>query len=395
MTYPVSMNWHRNRNSLLSISRARLVLCLAICCGSQLRAWTDTASAMLRIHSNEGKVVEYHAYPEARATMLFPSADAWLEGEVNPDKWGLSASPILNEIHLLRVSDMQRRFTVVGAALGKQLFIFDGLFCNENSGVMSELILATHSAPSNDAEALNLAELYLTLSYYQLDDPAKFVAIRGSEPRQKDDLESPRTFSDGIGVSHSPQVSHKDGAYSVDLYTFSKSGVTIGPVTHWKMDLAASRFDEQLAAQHSGPQKLPPEGTTQKNDREKRIKFTVDIMANGFTNDGAQTDIQSWSASNGPGLSRVHYYYHAHQNAEKLFQDFLQNAVAMLGTGPWKFEDRRVAGKQALVVSADKDKQSLSATQLYEDETSVIAITCSCLSNLLASQGKDHTDNQH
>jgi len=32
---------------------------------------------------------------------------------------------------------------------------------------------------------------------------------------------------------------------------------------------------------------------------------------------------------------------------------------------------------------------------LYEDETSVIAITCSCLSNLLASQGKDHTDNQH
>jgi len=327
--------------------------------------------------------------------MLFPSADAWFEGEVSPDKWGLSASPILNEIRLLRVSDMQRRFTVVGAALGKQLFIFDGLFCNENSAVMSELIRAAHSAPRSDAEAMDLAKLYLTLSYYQLDDPAKFVAIRGNEPMQRDDVESPRTFSDEIGVSHSPQVSHKDGAYLVDLYTFSKSGPTTGPVTHWKMDLSASRFDEQLAAQHRGPQKLPPEDTTQKKDREERIKFAVDFMANGRTNDGAETDIQSWSASNGPGLSRVHYYYHAHQNAEKLFQNFLQNAVAKLGTGAWKFEDGRVAGKQALVVSADKDKQSLSATQLYEDETSVIAITCSCLSNLLASQGKDHADNQH
>lgn len=389
------MNWHRNRNGLLRILRAGLVSCLAICCGSRLRASTDTASAVLRIHSNESKVVEYHAYPEARATMLFPSADAWLEGEVNPDKWDLSASPILNEIHLLKVIDMQRHFTVMGAALGNQLFIFDRLFCNENSGVMSELIGATHSAPGNDAEALDLAKLYLTLSYYQLEDPAQFVAIRGSEPRQKGELESPGTFSDLIGVSHSPQVSHKDGAYSVDLYTFSRSGVTNGPVIHWKLDLTASRFDEQLAAQHTGLQKLPPEGTKQKNDREKRITFTVNIMANGFTDDGAQTDIQSWSASNGPGLSRVHYYYHARQNAEKRFQDFLQNAVAVLGTGPWKFEDGRVAGKQALVVSVNKDEQALSATQLYEDETSVIAITCSCLSNLLASQGKDHTDNQH
>lgn len=161
------------------------------------------------------------------------------------------------------------------------------------------------------------------------------------------------------------------------------------------MDLSASRFDERLAAQHRGPQKFPPEGTAQKKDREKRIEFKVDIMANGFSNDGAETDFQSWSASNGPGLSRVHYYYRAHQNAEKLFQDFLQNAVAMLGTGPWKSEDGRVAGKQALLVSADKDKQSLSATQLYEDETSVIAITCSCLSNLLASQGNDYAHKQH
>jgi hypothetical protein len=327
--------------------------------------------------------------------MLFPSAEAWLEREVSPDKWGLSASPILNKIRLLRVSDMQRRFTVTGVSVGEQLFIFDELFCSDNSEVMGELIRAARSAPHDDAEALDLAKLYLTLSYYQLDDPARFVAIRGSKPRQKDDSESPRTFSDGIGVSHSPQVSHGEGAYSVDLYTFSKLGVTGGPVTHWKMDLASSRFDEQMAAQHRGPQKLPPKDTTQKNDGEKGIKFMVDIMANGFTNDGAETDIQSWSASDGPGLSRVHYYYHAHQNAEKLFQDFLQNAVAVLDTGPWKFEDGRVAGNQALVVSPDKDKNSLSATQLYEDDTSVIAITCSCLSNLLASQRKNHTSNQH
>jgi hypothetical protein len=327
--------------------------------------------------------------------MLFPLADAWLEGEVSPDKWGLSASPILNEIRLLRVSDMKRRFTVVGAALGKQLFIFDGLFCNENSGVMSELILANHSAPNNNAEALDLAKLYLTLSYYQLDDPTKFIAIRGSKPRQKDDSESPKTFSDVIGVSHSPEVFHRDGVYSVDLYTFSKLGVTGGPVTHWRMDLAGSRFEERMAAQHKRTENLPPEDSTQNNDREKGIKFTVDIMANGFTDDGAETDLQLWSASDGSGITRAHYYYHSQEKAERRMQNFLQNAVSVLDADAWKFKDGRVAGKQALVVSADKDNNSLFASQLYEDESSVIEITCSCFSNLLASQDKDHTNNQH
>jgi hypothetical protein len=167
---------------------------------------------VLRILTNDGKAAQYHPYPEARAKMLFPSAEAWLEREVSPDKWGLSASPILNKIRLLRVSDMQRRFTVTGVSVGEQLFIFDELFCSDNSAVMGELIRVARSAPHDNAEALDLAKLYLTLSYYQLDDPARFVAIRGSKPRQKDDSESPRTFSDGIGVSHSPQVSHGEGA---------------------------------------------------------------------------------------------------------------------------------------------------------------------------------------
>lgn len=280
------------RRGLLRLSRVGLVLCLVTLGDSRLLASTDAASAMLSIHSDDGKVVQYQAYPESRAKMLFPSADAWLDAEQNVDEWSLSPTPILKKIRLIRLSDMRHRFTIVGASFGERLFIFDGLFCSENAAVMNELIRDTHSTPHDDAEALNLAKLYLSLSYYQLEDPDKFVAIRGTNLRPKDASGSSRSFSDAIGVSNSPQVSRKDGAYSVDLYSYSKLGVTGGPVTHWRIELAPSRLDEQMAEQHRGSEIVPPKDTARKNSGSKGINFTVDIAGEAVSADGAHIDVQ-------------------------------------------------------------------------------------------------------
>jgi|HubBroStandDraft_6_1064221.scaffolds.fasta_scaffold110838_2 hypothetical protein len=390
MVYPVSMHRRGIRDGLHRLRRIAFVLCLATLGSSRLLASTDAASTLLSIHSNDGRVVQFQTYPEERARVLFPSANAWLEGEQNADEWNLSPSPILKKIRLLRLSDMKHRFTIVGASFGERLFIFDELFCSENAAVMNEVIRATHSSPRDDAEALGLAKLYLSLSYYQLDDPSKFVAARGSNPRPKDDSGSPKSFSDAIGVSHSPQVSHKDGVFSVDMFAYSKLGATGGPVTHWRIELADSRFDERMAEQHRA-QPVPPEDATQKNGGGKRINFTVDMMGNGSAADGAQIDMQLWSASDGPGISRNHYYYPSHEKAEIRMQDFLQNAVAVLDSSPWG--DTR--GKQALLLLANEDKKSLFASQLYEDESGVLELSCSCLRNLLAAQSEGHTRTKH
>jgi hypothetical protein len=389
MAYPIPMHTRRSRNGLIRRFIIAVVLCIAICGVSRSRAPAEASFSSLIIHNNDGSLVQYQTYPEARAKILFPSAEAWLDGEQNTDTWGLP-SPFLKKIRLLRLSDMKHRFTIVGASFGERLFIFDELFCSENAAVMNEVISATHSSPRDDAEALGLAKLYLSLSYYQLDDPAKFVAVRGSNPRPKDDSGSPRSFSDAMGVSHSPQVSHKDGVYSVDMFAYSKLGATGGPVTHWRIELADSRFNEQMAEQHR-TQPVPPKDATQKNGGEKRINFTVDLMGDGRSADGAKIDLQLWSASDGPGISRNHYYYPSHEKAETRMQDFLQNAVAVLDSGPWN----NAAGKQALVLQANEEKKSLFASQLYEDESSVLELSCSCLRNLLAAQSGGHTRTIH
>jgi hypothetical protein len=144
---------------------------------------TDAATALLRVFGHDGNSVQYRVYPEARAKMLFPTAEAWEEEQQDTDTWSIRAAPILKKIRIPRVGDMARRFTTTGVSTGDQLFIFDGLFCSENSEAMSELIKATNSAPKNRLDALNLVKLHLALSVYQDDDPNKFVAMRSGKPR--------------------------------------------------------------------------------------------------------------------------------------------------------------------------------------------------------------------
>ncbi len=373
---------------------ACLVLCFAICSSRLISGSTDSASALLRVFDHDGNFVQYRVYPEARAKMLFPTAEAWEEEQQDTNTWSIRAAPILKQIHILRVGDMARRFTVTGVSTGDQLFIFDGLFCSENSEAMTELIKATNSAPKNGLDALNLVKLYLALSLYQDDDPNKFVAMRSSKPRLKNGPESPRTFSDIVGVAHSPQVLHETRGYLVDLYTRELT-VTGGAAIHWKIKLTPSGFDEEMSSVDRAADRVVPEGNLEKNAGNKRVTFQVDLMANGHTDDGAVTDIQLWSASDGPGISRVHYYYPSREKAEKRMEDFLQNALGVLQNTPWKSAEGRTSGAEAIVIRVNEDKRSLYASHLYLNEASILELSCPCLRNVLAARSVDDAPSQN
>jgi hypothetical protein len=377
----------RNVTHAHGLLSACLVLCLAICSTRQISGSTDSASALLKVFGQDGNFAQYRVYPEERAKMLFPTAEAWEEKQQDTDAWSIRAAPILKKIHILRVGDMARRFTVTGVSTGDQLFIFDGLFCSENSEAMSELIKATNSAPKNRLDALNLVKLYLALSRYQ-DDPNKFVAMRSGKPRLKNDPEGPRTFSDLVGVAHSPQVLREAGGYLVDLYTRELT-VTGGAAIHWKIKLTPSGFDEEMSSVDKAADRVLPEGNIEKNAGNKRVTFQVDLMANGHTDDGAVTDIQLWSASDGPGISRVHYYYPSREKAEKRMEDFLQNALGVLQNIPWKSAEGRTPDAEAIVIRVNADKRSLYASHLYLNEASILELSCSCLRNVLAGRSID------
>jgi hypothetical protein len=351
----------------------------------RVMASTDASFAKLRLHKSENEVSQYRAFPAKQVNMLFPSSDAWLEGEQNPNSLNLSASPISGKIHLLRVGDSKHRFVVTAATIGDELFVFDPLFCQENSGAMGRLIQAANSAPQNDAEALDLAKLYLALSYYQLDAPESFVALRGDNTPTGGGSETvaPFPFSDSIGVSHSPQISHLKGAYVVDLYTHNK--LRGYPISHWTLQFSDSGFEEQMFVQRKA------HNDSGANKEEKNIAFINEMMANGSTDDGATTDMQFWSASKGPGMSRVHYYYNSREGAEKRMHDFLQNAVAVLEEDQGDKAGTNEPTRQALIIQTNNESKSLLASQLYEDEKSVLEYSCTCLHSLLLARNPSAT----
>lgn len=220
------------------------------------------------------------------------------------------------------------------------------------------------------------------------------MALRGGNAKGENDPAPAAPFSDSIGVSHSPTIVLEGGVYTVDLFTFSRLGPTGGPVTHWMIEVSDSRFAEQMAAQQRVPEKPSPDDASHANRDSEGIKFTVEIMANGTTDDGATTDIQLWSASDGPALSRVHYYYKSRDGAEKRMQEMLNNALAVLESSARQSSDGKNHDRHALIIQIDRDKKSLIASQLYEDETSVLKYSCSCLRSLRLTRNKGRSS-QH
>jgi hypothetical protein len=372
--------------------RVVLILCIAAFCAPRLFASGELASGALRIHRGDGAVVEYHAYPESRVKLLFPTGDALLGERADSEKWQLTSATILKRIQLFTVSDTQRRFNVMGAFFGEQLYIFDQLFCSENSPLMSQLIQATASAPKNGSEALVLAKLYLSLSYYHLEDPSRFVAYRSIHSASQNPSGTARSFSDMVGVSHSPLVSRVGTTYMVDFYAYGTAGVPSSGASRWQISIGTAGIVERMAAHHEGFHELRNNETSQTTKENRGVEYSPRMMANGSTDDGAKTELQIWDSSDGPGLERIHYYYQSHDKAEKRMQDYLQNALAVIESRSWLDSEGKIGGRQALLIMIDNDTKTLYGLLLSEDEASVLEYIGGCLRSLHAIQSPQLPD---
>jgi hypothetical protein len=370
-------------------AKLTFVLTLAGCHAPPALPAQDSDWALLTIQRRDNSALQYRAYPENAAKWLFPRGEALVEENESPPKWNAVSSPILDKIQVFKISDMRHRFTVDVAAFGEQLFIFDNLFCDENASAMKELLLASNSAPRNRAEALELTKLYLALSYYSLEDQSRYVAYRADNNRQKSSSQKTGKFSDMIGILHSPQVTRTRGAYLVDLYAYDQPGNVVGKVSRWQFKIDKANFEETMSAHHEGFRKMYTDERNSNTNSESHVQFSVAMMANGSTEDGAETDIQYWAASDGPGVQRIHFYYRSHEKAEARMQDFLKNAVAIIDTGPW------LQTNHALVVRANEDAKTLFASELFQDEASVLELSCTCLRNLLGTQRGLNAAKQH
>lgn len=362
------------------------LLCLTLALALPGFALDEPASQGLDLRLPDGSVRRYTAFPASTVKLLFPEGVALLDREESQSDWGPSLAPWLKRVKLVKVSDTQRRFTIAGVIYAQQLFTFDELFCGDNLGVMSKLMQATQLFPRTADEALDVAKLYLSLTYYGFQHPARFVVSSA------DDIPPPKVTFPGESrdilnrILHSPLVTSAGPEYNTELFaadldmrwihrwriTFGEGGI------HNVSDQKVYPYSEEMTEFYAHLEKSAVMAS------EENIQLShCCFMANGYTKDGAETDIQLLAASNGPFVGRTHYYYKTREKADQLMQGMLGEAVAVIESGPWLDADGKKAGQRATLVLAGPD-QTLSAVLLLKKDDNVLEFSSGCLRNLLA-----------
>jgi hypothetical protein len=377
------------------LSQALAVVALAgILLGTPGFGSEDPSSATLQIHRSDGTMASYHAYPENVVRLLFPKGEATIGPDEIPEaSQGVSAI-ILKKAKIVEVSDTDQRFNVTGVISGDQLFIFDGVFSDNDAATMSQLMRATASGPGGKKEALDFARLYLALSRYKMGDFYRIVAYKGDGPAQIDS----RRGQDAHFVSevaHPPEVVSERGAYVVDFYAYDEPQNPAKGVSHWKIDVSANGLEERLSAHHDQFRPFYVRAGSEWTQPAGKVIFAPTLMGNGWSSDGATTDLQSWGSSDGPGVSRTHYYYKSHEPADKRMQDYLHKAVAVIETGPWRDSQGKSMGTEVILIRANDSEESLFASFVGEDANSVLEVSCSSLGNLLRAIERDLPEWRH
>jgi hypothetical protein len=348
----------------------------------------QATSTPLKAHLHSGEERRLRTIPQSAVVWLFPDGEAVLDRLSTREGWKHPVTPLPTSVEFVRVSDSRRRFTISGAIFGGQLFLFDELLCGENPGVMSELLRITGTFPRNADDALNLAKIYLSLSVYDFVDPQSLIVSRQDGVPPLTAKIPAKSVYDVSGILHSPEVVSRDSGFDISLFTQDPGSFRVHA---WTIAISGAQFGpvrDQVDWPHCTRNCRAYTATSSDSPHgpSDKIEFQIALMANGFTTDGATTDLKKWVASNGPGASRTHYYYASHDKAEARMQDFLGNAISVVDTGLWLDSKGSVVGKKATVVLADTDKRKIQAALLYEDDKSVLEISSRCLRNLLSTQ---------
>jgi hypothetical protein len=362
---------------------AAIALCLFFACGCDAFGAADSGSVPLIASREDGTLHTYQACPAKAVKLLFPKYEAVIEFTAEPGKWNLWPNPELHDLKFARVSGADKRFSVDAVVLGDRMFVFDELLGKENSETISQLLHALHLGVTSEPEALDLAKLYLSLAYYRLADPETFL-VHGDHVAATTSLE-PLQIKEGDAVAetHPPQVVKRDGVYVVDLYTHDTIVVREHQVSHWQIDFVSDRVVERVSAHHDGFREPYSKVAEGKQEAAGKVRFAAAIMGDGFSDDGARTDIQDWDASDGPGYGRIHFYYGSQQKGEKRFQIYLRDAVSVVDSRPWLDDEGHEIGSQVIVIGVNGNDGTPVATAVYWDGSTVLAITSSSLSNLL------------
>lgn len=384
-------------NRLGVTQKLAVALLVGILCGPWVfgSGSEESGSVTLKIHRSDGKVAPYRAYPENSAKLLFPKGEAIIGPDESPGKSPTAPASILKKIQIVEVSDTDRRFNVTGVIFGDQLFIFDGVFSDNGPATMSQLMRATAYRPQSEKEALDLARLYLALSHYRLADLDRIVAYKGSDSVKNGDSGNGLEAPDVLGVAHSPQFVQEQGAYAVDFYAYDVPEEPAKGVSHWKIVVGPNGLEAGLSAHHDQFRPFYARTTSEWTQPAGKVIFAPVIMGNGFSDDGAATDLQTWGSSDGPGFSRVHFYYKSHEPAENRMQDYLRNAVAIIETRPWLDSQGKSVGTETILIRTNDAQKSLFASYIGEDATTVLEISCSSLGNLLRAVNRELQDWRH
>ncbi|HUJ30902.1 MAG TPA: hypothetical protein VLY23_06445 [Candidatus Acidoferrum sp.] len=364
------------------MKRVILAYCVLGAMGLLGASAQERAAGVMKAHWKDGRTAQYRVFPEAAGKLLFARGDAILEDNAEPTTWRQPPTGLFRNAQFVTVRDGQLRFEMTGILDGDQLFVLDELFCGENSETMTRLMLTTNTVPTNEDEAVRLTDLYLSLSEYHLEDPARFIALRPAD-LPTETAHVPRySVADLLGVWHSPKVEYLPFGYAVDLFTTHPGSIP----EHRRLTIGSRGLtDETNVAVHGAIKAQQADEAGLNSARKITFRLGV-LMANGFTDDGGVMDTQQWTASDGPGVSRTHYHFKSRDSADRLMQGFLHNAIASIDSGLWFDSDGSIAGTRVVIIVPSEGKMRVVAAEAFEADSgaSVLVLRCPCLRNLLA-----------
>jgi hypothetical protein len=352
-----------------------VLLCTVMGFSASAARGQTAPSNLLNAHWGDETIEQYRVLPDETVKLMFPSGSANLSENSLPGHWQASTLPIFRVARFVRVKDTQGRFGLSGAVYGGQLFIFDDLFCGQAPSTMSRLIRATRSFPKTKADALALAELYLSIAHFDFQDPTEFVEYRPAREPAETGLGFEQSSGVLFGETHSPTTVRAGSGYKVDLFT----GNVIAR-RHWRMNITPTGFELDTRACDDRSRT-----TCSSNPVDQRVTFTRGMMADGLTDDGGIVDIQGWDASDGQQVSRVHSYYKNVERAQAAMEQTLSEALTVIESRPWLDSQGKSIGRSALVIRPQFDKKGIMAERIFHGDTSILEYYGPCMRDVKAA----------
>jgi hypothetical protein len=370
----------------------RVVLKLGVLAGIALTLSTPSAfpqelvPAKVRAFRQDGSTQQFYVFPKALVGVLFQSGDVILELVPGPERWLTANVPFLDGVQFAKLIDTGRRFSISAMVYGDHIFTFGNLFYGENPPVMNQFLCEANIHPNTSEESLGIAKLFLALSQFDLEDLEHLVVFEKNDiPSEMDSVPN-----DNLQVVRrflrAPTVVPTGTGYEVEL---SAAKLGTARTVRWQIEFGSSGIRHVADKNaHGNTQRIYSYNENEKIDRSKpnitEIFFIPGAFAQGLDADTSNIDMQSWNASDGPGVERSRYYFDSHEKAEHRMQDYMKDAVSVIDEGPWTNSKGETVGKRVTAILIYWDKKQLIAVKLYEDDRSVLMIESFCLRNLLA-----------